>query len=65
VADHREEQTAEADTETEPAGQRERRERLPHQTRHSHDDEPRGDVVRRSRWRFSSALDAARHLGST
>lgn len=42
----------------------ERREGMPRQPRPSHDDVGRADAAGRNRWRFSSAVEAARHLRS-
>lgn len=64
MAEHQDERTAD-DTGIEPVMRRERRETLPPQARHTHDDLPRADGEARNRWRFSSAVEAARHLGSS
>ena len=64
MAEHQDERTAD-ETGIEPVMRRERRETLPPQARHTHDDLARGEAAARSRWRFSSAVEAARHLGSS
>lgn len=67
MAEHYDDRTQDDGTahhEADTLNRRERPDGMPRQPRPAHDDVGRAEAAGRSRWRFSSAVEAARHLGS-
>ena len=65
MAEHRDDDPTHDDARgraADPLTRRERREDLPRQSRRTHDDVGRAETADPSRWRFSDAVEAARHL---